>query len=330
MINLGRGEADEGAGALGGDLVRQLADQAGVAAGFLGCLLGCVFGVQVRLDLGIHGRDLDLAAIRQRDGIHTAQGRVAGKGQRAARRLGDGAGLAVVHVKLVLAAGTLHVGLTQEATAVRAHQQWQVGLFLDEGLVDQAICHDDLADAQPERRIAALFDRDVVIGGDGCGVVVGRDGDDFGAVVAGFGQEVIHRRHGVGPVRAGQEDQLGVEQVVRAVTQVLLADNVEGAFQEVADQDVQVRCGAAQHGGEAVRAGPADRAQVRVRRVQHEAVATLFFERVDDGTGDFGQRLVPGDTLPAPGAALAHAPQRVFDALVAVQVGVKGAALLAA
>ena len=84
------------------------------------------------LEAALEGR-IDAA---QRDGLFLAS--------HAARCLDRAAGGAVPDIEDVLLAAVEKVAIAQQLAVVLAHQQRQVGLLLDEGLVDQALAQHHL------------------------------------------------------------------------------------------------------------------------------------------------------------------------------------------
>ena len=73
--------------------------------------------------------------------------------------------------------------------------------------------------------------------------------------------------------------------------------------------------------------GPAGR-DLGAELVHHGLGADLL-DGVEDGVGDLGQRLVPGDALPAPLAALTDAAQRVLEPVRGLHLQAPGQTLLA-
>jgi len=87
---------------------------------------------------------------------------------------------------------------------------------------------------------------------------------------------------------------------------------------------------AAEQVDEAAPRGERDRAHRRDRGEAADRVVLLVLDGVDDLLGDLGERLVPGDPLPLPLAALAGPTERVRDALVGVHVVAETRSLLTA
>jgi hypothetical protein len=127
---------------------------------------------------------------------------------------------AVEDVEDAVGAAFLQVALAQEAAVVVAHQQPEIRLLAHEGLVHQPLVHDHAAHRQRESGVRADPDGHEVAAVDRRGAVVGCDGDDVAAVVAGLGEEVVPRKGAVGRVVGPDQQQLGVEPVVVAMRRV--------------------------------------------------------------------------------------------------------------
>ena len=98
----------------------------------------------------------------------------------------------------------------------------------------------DLAHGEGEGRVGAELDGHVVVGVDRRGAVVGGDGHDLGAVVAGLGDEVVPGDVRVDRVAVPDEHQLGVEPVVDAGRRIELAEGDVDAGAEVVDLGLDV------------------------------------------------------------------------------------------
>ena len=165
---------------------------------------------------------------------------------------------------------------------------------------------------------------------DGRGAVVGCDGDDVAAVVAGLGDVVVERDGAVGRVVGPDQQQLGVKPVVVAVRRVEASEcNVEARI-EVVDLGLDVGGGDAQ----AVENGAGQdhrlRAALARRADAHDRLGARLLDGVQHGVGDLGQGFVPGDALELALAALTGAPQRMKHALLPVEHLAPGGTLLAA
>jgi hypothetical protein len=161
------------------------------------------------------------------------------------------------------------------------------------------------------------------------GINVRRDGDDVAAVVARLLDEVIPGDVRVDRVRVPDQDQLALEEIVHARRRVELAEGGVDAGAEVIDLGLEVRHLEPQLGGEEVPHDLLDPA-LTGRSDVVEGGRTLVLDGVEDGVGDLGERLVPGDAFPLALAALSGPLQRVEDSLFVVVLLAPGSSLLAA
>ena len=200
-----------------------------------------------------------------------------------------------------------------------AHQQPEVGLLAHEGLVHQPLVDDHAAHRQRESGVRADPDRHEVAAVDRRGAVVGCDGDDVAAVVAGLGEEVVPRDGAVGRVVGPDQQQLGVKPVVVAVRRVEASEGDVEARVEVVDLGLDVGGGDAETVEDGAGQDHRLRAALARRADAHDRLGARLLDGVQHGVGDLGQRLVPGDALELALAALARAPQRMEHALLPVE-----------
>ena len=95
---------------------------------------------------------------------------------------------------------------------------------------------------------------------------------------------------------------------------------------EIVDGGVHVQDLAAEDAHEA-RAGPGG--HDLGAQLVHQGLGANLLDGVENGIGDLGQRLVPGDPLPAPLTSLTGAAQRVLDPVRSLHLQAPGQTLLA-
>ena len=196
--------------------------------------------------------------------------------------------------------------------------------------IDEVVIDEQLGHAQRENAVGAGVDAEIQVGMGGARVVIGRDTDDFGAVVAGLVGKVSIGDAGLRNVRSPQHDVLGVEPVGaltgfglhapgQRLTRRQVAVPVVERQEDAADVMGQPRTGAETH-----RAHRRDDAEegVGIRAVVVDVIKQLF--------GNERERLVPGSAAPLAFATLAGADQRIPKTLRAVHILGEAAALLAA
>ena len=189
--------------------------QAGARGDFVHCVSGDFF-LQKFEDRGDFGGlaigELHVKGARQRrigtielDGLLLRSHRT--------RRRNGALLLRVPEIEDVFLAAVLEVGLAEEAVRARKHEQRHVGLFFHIRRVDEVLIDEQLGYAQRENAVGARVDAEIEIGVRGAGVVIGRNADNLGAVVAGLVSKMRVRDAGLRNVRSPEHDVFRVEPV---------------------------------------------------------------------------------------------------------------------
>ncbi len=326
VVVLARVPADEDLGLPRRHLARQLANVLRVDPADLTRLLRrVVLQMPPQADedrLHLHRRQ-----VLEQHRVAALQGRIDTRGgQRAPRRRGQRPRQRVPPVELVLPLPLHHVAAAQETTVVLAHQQREIGLLLHELLLVEARVDDHLAHRQGQRRVGADPHRQVVVGVDRRGAVVRRHRHHLAAVVTGLGQVVVPLDVGVDRVGVPDQRQIGQEPVVHGGDGVVEPPGQVPAGAEVLELRIAVGGRRPEHVGELTgRKGTHLGCQQREDRFR-----AVVLDGIEDGVGDVGERLVPGDLLELALAALADPLEGLGDAVRRVVAVAPAGPLLAA
>ncbi len=153
------------------------------------------------------------------------------------------------------------------------------------------------------------------------GVVVGCDGDDRGAVVARFVEEVCVRDLCVDGVGAPDQDEIRIEEIIHGTRKGDLPHRGLRSGMVVSDVGIDLDQGRVQNVPQPVSRDGGTAAGVCGAGVPGNRPGSIGGDDVDVLVGDLIQRLLPGDPLPLPFAPLSHPlegmeePARVVHAL---------------
>ena len=200
-----------------------------------------------------------------------------------------------------------------------------IGPGLDKVRVLQVVAQNDMAHGQCHRAVGSRMYRHPLVGEAGRVRQPYIEGDDLHVVVdAALGHALRQR-----VVEVGSFEDIGAE-----VEHVLGVGEVRGFdvrapgglhadfLRRFADRGVVHHSGRTQRVHEAV-----DHAAGAVATVLEHDGVRIFLERGVELAGQFGQRLVPGDSLPLAFASRADALQRIQDAIRVIAVPHAGVAL---
>ena len=319
VIELGKiGLADAGGRPRLGQRLRQAADGVRVGATDVHRFFRHVL-FQMLPQAGEHRRHLELAGhalhleLAFQGGVQLLQG------EGGLGGLHRGLGHAVVEIETILGASRFHVGFAQETAAVDMHQQGQVGLLLDELAVVDALLDHHMGHGQAQGRVGGHLHRHPLVGMDRGSRVVRSNGDHLGAVVAGFGHEVGVGDLGVDRVAAPDQDQVGIEQVVRGTAERHLAHRHPDARAVVTDLGVDVQHRGVQHQGGAQHRQAGAAVGLGCALVPDDGAGAVAADHhVDHLVGDVVQSLVPAHPFPATLAARSDPLQGVTQARLVV------------
>ena len=165
---------------------------------------------------------------------------------------------------------------------------------------------------------------------DGRSIVVGRDRNHAGAVVAGLENEVCVRDLGVDGIAAPDENQVRVVQVVCGAEEADLARGDGRARIVVGDLGVGFEHRRIEHADGAREPEPVAAVGDRASHVPDDGSGPILDDRVDGRVGDLAKRLVPGHPLPAALAARADPLERMEQPGRGQRAGAVAGAFLAA
>ncbi|CAB4965650.1 unannotated protein [freshwater metagenome] len=183
---------------------------------------------------------------------------------------------------------------------LEAHEEREVGVLLDvldepwHLPIDEELGEDDVAHGHGERTVGAGMRRHPFIGELRVVGVVGRDGDDLLAAVAGLGHEVGIRRSGDGHVGAPHDEVRGVPPVGRLGHVGLVAEHLRRGDGQVGVPVVEREHRAAEQADEPRTRGMRCHRHRRDRRESEDPIGTVFLDGVDVCCSDELVDLGPG------------------------------------